>query len=137
MEIARRGRREPSFSAAHPAVPSLAFLISPIPMQTRRTGLSPLAIVLPHPPLHRRSSLLSITSAASPHTPRSSGFFDGAPPPVCYAANRKSSDSWASSNADEMDVDWKPDQILLLTRVCLFPSHFPLHCAHPCAAPSL
>ncbi|PPR03089.1 hypothetical protein CVT24_012402 [Panaeolus cyanescens] len=79
-------------------------------MQSRRPGLSPLAIVLPHPPLpHRRSSLLSINSASSPHTPRS------CPSPclsIYYPANRKSTDSWNSSNADEMDCEWKPEQTL-------------------------
>ncbi|KAJ7126863.1 hypothetical protein C8R44DRAFT_106753 [Mycena epipterygia] len=88
-------------------------------MQARRpSGLTPLAIVLPHPPLpRRRSSLLS--SASSPRTPRSCGS------PTCSslifaaAANRKSTDSWNSSNqdlADDLDYDWKQDQILLLRR---------------------
>ena len=96
-------------------------------MQSRRTGgLTPLAIVLPHPPLpHRRSSLLSLNSAASPHTPRSC-----ASPSLFYPANRKSTDSWNSSNADDMDFEWKPEQVLLLSRVCLriffydFPSSY-------------
>ncbi|KAJ7030375.1 hypothetical protein C8F04DRAFT_1113429 [Mycena alexandri] len=86
-------------------------------MQARRPlGLTPLSIVLPHPALPRRkSSLLSLVP--SPRTPRSSPtcssiFFAG-------AANRKSTDSWNSSNqdlADDLDYDWKPDQILLLRR---------------------
>ncbi|KAJ7104029.1 hypothetical protein B0H15DRAFT_794896 [Mycena belliarum] len=80
-------------------------------------GLTPLAIVLPHPSLpRRRSSLLS--SVPSPRTPRSCGS------PTCSslifaaAANRKSTDSWNSSNQDldDLDYDWKPDQILLLRR---------------------
>ncbi|KAJ7170832.1 hypothetical protein C8R43DRAFT_944669 [Mycena crocata] len=85
-------------------------------MQARRpSGLTPLAIVLPHPSLpRRRSSLLSLVP--SPRTPRSS--------PTCSslffapAANRKSTDSWNSSNQDleDLDYDWKPDQILLLRR---------------------
>ena len=36
--------------------------------------------------------------------------------------NRKSSDSWNSSNndpADDLDLEWKPEHVLLLTRVCL------------------
>ncbi|KAF8954019.1 hypothetical protein BDZ97DRAFT_1869225 [Flammula alnicola] len=93
-------------------------------MQSRRTnGLSPLAIVLPHPPLpHRRSSLLSLNSAASPHTPRSC--HSPCLPPVYYPANRKSTDSWNSSNADDMDFDWKPEQVLLLTRTLdALPAH--------------
>ncbi|KAJ7455327.1 hypothetical protein B0H11DRAFT_1739813 [Mycena galericulata] len=89
-------------------------------MQARRpsTGLTPLAIVLPHPSLpRRRSSLLS--SAPSPRTPRTGSS------PTCSslffatAANRKSTDSWNSSNqdlVDDLDYDWKPDQIRLLRR---------------------
>jgi hypothetical protein len=85
-------------------------------MQSRRSGLTPLAIVLPHPPLpHRRSSLLSINSANSPHTPRSC---PSPCLPIYYPANRKSTDSWNSSNGpDDMDLDWKPEQVLLLSRV--------------------
>lgn len=94
-----------------PPLPSVSFTSTT--MQTRRPPLP----ALPIP--RRRSSLLSLNSAASPHTPRSSGCFDACPPPVCYAAHRKSTDSWNSSNADDMEFDWKPDQILLLTRVCL------------------
>ncbi|KAJ7707578.1 hypothetical protein B0H17DRAFT_1156184 [Mycena rosella] len=87
-------------------------------MQARRpTGLTPLAIVLPHPSLPRRRSSL-FSSAPSPRTPRSCGS------PTCSslifaaAANRKSTDSWNSSNQDlnDLDYDWKPDQILLLRR---------------------
>jgi hypothetical protein len=85
-------------------------------MQSRRSGLSPLAIVLPHPSLpHRRSSLLSLNSVNSPHTPRSC---PSPCLPIYYPANRKSTDSWNSSNGpDEMDFDWKPEQVLLLSRV--------------------
>ncbi|KDR79000.1 hypothetical protein GALMADRAFT_224250 [Galerina marginata CBS 339.88] len=92
-------------------------------MQTRRsTGLTPLAIVLPHPPLpRRRSSLLSLNSAASPHTPRSC---PSPSLPIFYPANRKSTDSWNSSNADDMDFEWKQDQILLLSRTLdALPAH--------------
>ncbi|KAJ6513098.1 hypothetical protein C8R45DRAFT_1088178 [Mycena sanguinolenta] len=87
-------------------------------MQSRRPtiGLTPLSIVLPHPQLPRRkSSLLSLVT--SPRTPRSTGS------PTCsslvFASNRKSTDSWNSSNqdlGDDLDYDWKPDQILLLRR---------------------
>ncbi|KAJ7227313.1 hypothetical protein GGX14DRAFT_629399 [Mycena pura] len=89
-------------------------------MQARRpsSGLTPLSIVLPHPALpRRRSSHLSLLP--SPRTPRSCGS------PTCSslifaaAANRKSTDSWNSSNqdlADDLDYDWKPDQILFLRR---------------------
>ncbi|KAJ7261832.1 hypothetical protein B0H12DRAFT_1069432 [Mycena haematopus] len=87
-------------------------------MQPRRPsiGLTPLSIVLPHPHLPRRkSSLLSLVT--SPRTPRSTGS------PTCssliFAANRKSTDSWNSSNQDlveDLDYDWNPDQILFLRR---------------------
>ncbi|CAA7267071.1 unnamed protein product [Cyclocybe aegerita] len=93
-------------------------------MQSRRpSGLTPLAIVLPHPPLpRRRSSLLSIGSATSPHTPRSC--HSPCLPIYNYPANRKSTDSWNSSNADDMEFDWKPDQVLLLTRTLdALPAH--------------
>jgi hypothetical protein len=92
------------------------FIFSFSTMQSRRSGgLTPLAIVLPHPPLpHRRSSLLSLNSAASPRTPRSC-----ADTSLYYPANRKSTDSWNSSNADDMDFEWKPEQVLLLSRVHL------------------
>ena len=88
-------------------------------MQSRRSGLTPLAIVLPHPTLpHRRSSLLSINSANSPHTPRSC---PSPCLPIYYPPNRKSTDSWNSSNGpDDMDFDWKPEQVLLLSRVSSF-----------------
>ncbi|KAF9446597.1 hypothetical protein P691DRAFT_761484 [Macrolepiota fuliginosa MF-IS2] len=94
-------------------------------MQTRRAhAVSPLAIVLPHPPIPRHTpSLLSLSSAASPRTPRSCGsprssIF------VTPAANRKSTDSWNSSNADELEWEWKPEQILLLARTLdALPAH--------------
>lgn len=92
-------------------------------MQTRRsTRVSPLAIVLPHPPLpHRRSSRLSANSA--PQTPRSCG----SPSIFFTSSNRKSTDSWNSSNADDMEYDWKPEQVLLLSRVSiLFPPLVPI-----------
>ncbi|PPQ90798.1 hypothetical protein CVT25_012118 [Psilocybe cyanescens] len=90
----------------------------------RNTGLTPLAIVLPHPQLiHRRSSLLSINSAASPHTPRSCS---SPSLPIYYQppANRNSTDSWNSSNADDMDVEWKQEHVLLLSRTLdALPAH--------------
>ncbi|KAF9000684.1 hypothetical protein BDQ17DRAFT_1391226 [Cyathus striatus] len=87
-------------------------------------GVSPLSIVLPHPPLpHRRSSLLSLNSASAPHTPRScrspcSSIFFATP-------NRKSTDSWNSSNGpDDLDLEWKPEQVLLLSRTLdALPAH--------------
>ncbi|TFK40165.1 hypothetical protein BDQ12DRAFT_721632 [Crucibulum laeve] len=92
----------------------------------RSNGLSPLAIVLPHPPLpRRRSSLLSANSASAPHTPRSCAS------PACSsiflapAANRKSTDSWNSSNAaDDQEFEWKSDQVRLLSRTLdALPAH--------------
>ncbi|KAJ7928907.1 hypothetical protein B0H13DRAFT_1597120 [Mycena leptocephala] len=91
-------------------------------MQARRpSGLTPLSIVLPHPSLPRRkSSLLSLVP--SPHTPRSCGSPNGSCLVFSGAGNRKSTDSWTSWNsssqdlADDLDYDWKPDQILLLRR---------------------
>ncbi|KAH9481581.1 hypothetical protein JR316_0006108 [Psilocybe cubensis] len=92
---------------------------------SRRTHApAPLAIVLPHPQLNsRRSSLLSLNSAASPHTPRSCS---SPLPPVYYqpSANRNSTDSWNSSNADDMDVEWKQEHVLLLSRTLdALPAH--------------
>jgi hypothetical protein len=84
-------------------------------MQTRRlSAMPPLAIP-------RRRSSRSLLSATSPHTPRSCGS------PTCSsalffapAANRKSTDSWNSSNQDQDDdqeCEWKTEQTLLLSRV--------------------
>src|SRR5262245_46924479 len=90
-------------------------------MQARRPAAAkPLAIVLPSSAPRRTSSLLS--SSSSPRTPLSRDS------PTCSSffltpGNRKSTDSWGSSNydgAEELEHDWKPDQTLLLTRVRLF-----------------
>ncbi|KAJ3720787.1 hypothetical protein DFJ43DRAFT_712732 [Lentinula guzmanii] len=96
----------------------------------RQNRVSTLAIVLPHPPLlRRRSSLLSQGSVTSPHTPRTSNCAS----PTCqswlFANNnkRKSTDSWNSSNQDlgeASESEWKPDQVLLLSRTLdALPSH--------------
>ncbi|KIY69081.1 hypothetical protein CYLTODRAFT_430604 [Cylindrobasidium torrendii FP15055 ss-10] len=103
-------------------------------MSRRQNHVSPLSIVLPAPMLpRRRSSLLSGQSSA-PQTPRS-----GCNSPSCASwvlnpSNRKSTDSWNSSNNDFGDdgevVEWKPDHILLLTRTLdALPSHLvtPFH----------
>lgn len=94
-------------------------------MQTRRTtGLTPLAIVLPHPPLPRRTrSKSSLLSSGDPHTPRSchSPSLGNLHAVYYQASNRKSSDSWNSSNADDMEYEWLPDQVLFLSRVRVFP----------------
>ncbi|KIK62954.1 hypothetical protein GYMLUDRAFT_57727 [Collybiopsis luxurians FD-317 M1] len=93
----------------------------------RQNRVSTLAIVLPHPPLlRRRSSLLSQGSITSPHTPRTSSCNS---PTWLFTNNnnRKSTDSWNSSNQDvgeDCDSEWKPDQILLLSRTLdALPSH--------------
>ncbi|KAF7327910.1 hypothetical protein MKEN_00371000 [Mycena kentingensis (nom. inval.)] len=87
----------------------------PTRRSTGSSGLSTLSIVLPHPSLpRRRSSLLNLVPA--PRTPLAS--------PTCSSifSHRKSSDSynsWNSSSqdlADDLDFDWKPDQILFLRR---------------------
>ncbi|TFK75185.1 hypothetical protein BDN72DRAFT_892533 [Pluteus cervinus] len=97
-------------------------------MQTARRAhaVSPLAIVLPHPPLPgRRSSLLSTTSGvSSPRTPRScnspsvSAIFFTNP-------KRNSTDSWNSSNPpDDLDIEWKQEDISLLSRTLdALPAH--------------
>jgi hypothetical protein len=76
---------------------------------------SPVALVLPLPP-RRTPSLLSFASAASPRTPRSCG----SPCASIFVPphpNRKSTDSWNSSNGpDESEYEWKPEQVLLLSR---------------------
>ncbi|KAF5367555.1 hypothetical protein D9758_003641 [Tetrapyrgos nigripes] len=99
-------------------------------MSSRRTNrVSTLAIVLPRPTLPRRSSLLSLTSS-SPRTPRSSGCAS----PTCHSwlfpasnNNRRSIDSWNSSNQDvgeDCESEWKPEQVLLLSRTLdALPSH--------------
>ncbi|KAF8899928.1 hypothetical protein CPB84DRAFT_1680801, partial [Gymnopilus junonius] len=99
-----------ALSCRHPS-----FLSS---MQSRRgTGLTPLAVIQPR----RRSSLLSLNSAASPHTPRSC---PSPSLPIFYPANRNSADSWNSSNPDDAEFDWKQDQVLLLSRTLdALPAH--------------
>ncbi|KAJ8072358.1 hypothetical protein PM082_015917 [Marasmius tenuissimus] len=99
--------------------------------RARREAVSSLSLVLPRPELpHRRSSLLSQGSVTSPQTPRNSGCSS----PRCQswlmtsnASNRKSTDSWNSSNADfgeEFEAEWKPEQILLLSRTLdALPAH--------------
>ncbi|EJF64898.1 hypothetical protein DICSQDRAFT_153076 [Dichomitus squalens LYAD-421 SS1] len=82
-----------------------------------------LSLVMPHPSLpRRRSSMLS--SVSDPHTPppRNSPL-----PVLSPASNRKSSDSWNSSNydgADDLEWEWKPEQTRLLSRTLdALPSH--------------
>ncbi|KAH9940964.1 hypothetical protein B0H21DRAFT_697351 [Amylocystis lapponica] len=78
---------------------------------------------MPHPPLsRRRSSLLS--AGSSPHTPPNS---NSPLPFLSSAANRKSSDSWNSSNydgAEDIEVEWTPEHTRLLTRTLdALPAH--------------
>ncbi|KAA1467619.1 hypothetical protein DENSPDRAFT_856788 [Dentipellis sp. KUC8613] len=88
-------------------------------------SVPPLAIVMPHPPLpRRRSSLLSQSAPRTPScgSPAHTTFF------LPSSGNRKSSDSWNSSNYDvaddELEEEWKPEQILLLSRTLdALPAH--------------
>ena len=89
-------------------------------MHGQRSAAAPaLSITMPHPALpRRRSSMLS--SVSDPHTPppRNSPL-----PMLSPSANRKSSDSWNSSNydaADDFEWEWKPEQTRLLSRVSPF-----------------
>lgn len=86
-------------------------------MQTRRVPGTPMAVFLSHAPVARRtSSLLSVSTQGSPRTPRSCGSPSNSvfvPPPP----NRKSTDSWNSSNADDVEWEWRQDQLVLLSRV--------------------
>ena len=51
------------------------------------------------------------------------------------ASNRKSSDSWNSSNyegADDLEWEWKPEQTRLLSRVSIFDAFYRNIIALPC-----
>ncbi|KAI0264403.1 hypothetical protein BC834DRAFT_844059 [Gloeopeniophorella convolvens] len=80
---------------------------------------------MPHPPLTRRRSAL-LSRAPSPRTP---SMRSPAQQPFVLPStdNRKSSDSWNSSNydpADDPDLEWKLDHVLLLTRTLdALPAH--------------
>lgn len=97
-------------------------------MQTRRpSAIPPLAIILPHPNIPSRRSSVSLRSAASPHTPRSCGSPTQCSSSLFFASagNRKSTDSWNSSNQDgedDQEWEWKIEQTLLLSRVRVFGS---------------
>ncbi|KAF8348944.1 hypothetical protein F5887DRAFT_879407 [Amanita rubescens] len=92
-------------------------------MQARRPqGAAPIAVALQPQPLQScRSSLLS--AASSPRTPCGSPRWS----PIFFssAVNRNSTDSWNSSNGpDEIEWEWKPEQVLLLTRTLdALPAH--------------
>ncbi|RXW21773.1 hypothetical protein EST38_g4100 [Candolleomyces aberdarensis] len=108
-------------------------------MHSRRTpAVSPLAIVLPHPPLpRRRPSHLSLNSNGSqPQTPRSCG--SPATSAIFFTPSRRSTDSWNSSNADELEWEWKPDQVLLLSRTLdALPAHLVTPFNGPIPPPNL
>ena len=82
------------------------------------TSVPPLAIIMPNPPLTRRRSAL-LSRAPSPKTPSMRSPIQH-PLHLPPTDNRKSSDSWNSSNydlADDPDLEWKSEHVLLLTRV--------------------
>jgi len=82
------------------------------------TSVTPLPIIIPNPPLTRRRSAL-LSRAPSPRTPSMRSPIQ-TPLHIPSTDNRKSSDSWNSSNydlADDSDLEWKSDHVLLLTRV--------------------
>ncbi|KAI0925813.1 hypothetical protein AcV5_008442 [Taiwanofungus camphoratus] len=86
-------------------------------------AIPPLALVIPHPRLpRRRSSLLSQVS--DPHTPPNC---NSPLPLLASSSNRKSSDSWNSSNydgADDLEFEWTPEQMRLLSRTLdALPAH--------------
>ncbi|PFH53170.1 hypothetical protein AMATHDRAFT_73710 [Amanita thiersii Skay4041] len=91
-------------------------------INSRSQGISSVAIALPNQPLPKRCSSL-LSAASSPRTP--SGSPKWSPIFFSSAANRNSTDSWNSSNGpDELEFEWKPEQILLLTRTLdALPAH--------------
>ena len=105
-------------AATTPAPLTTAPRSATITMQTRRaSGVTPLAIVLPHPQLPRRRSNL-LSGSASPRTPRSCGSPSCSPIFLTTSTNRNSCDSWNSSiHEDEKEWEWKAEQLLLLSRV--------------------
>ncbi|KAI0300905.1 hypothetical protein BC826DRAFT_1102221 [Russula brevipes] len=85
----------------------------------------PLAIIMPNPPLTRRRSAL-LSRAPSPRTPSMRSPVQQ-PLHISSTDHRKSSDSWNSSNydpADDPDLEWKSEHVLLLTRTLdALPAH--------------
>lgn len=82
---------------------------------------APFAILMPNPPVLRRNNN-HIPRAASPRTP-TCGSPAQLPIFLASAGNRKSSDSWTSSNdpREEIEAEWQSEQVLLLLRVCFSP----------------
>ncbi|TFY78055.1 hypothetical protein EWM64_g5957 [Hericium alpestre] len=88
-------------------------------------SVPPLALVMPHPSLpRRRSSMLSQTTPRTPScgSPIYTAVF------LPSSSNRKSSDSWTSSNFDmaddELQAEWTPEQTRLLSRTMdALPAH--------------
>ncbi|KAL5526461.1 hypothetical protein ACEPAF_8184 [Sanghuangporus sanghuang] len=98
---------------------------------TQNAQLSSLSLVLPRPPLPKRTSSIrsSTESFSSPRTPRNSL---GLPSPTLFkldsAAPRRSTDSWNSSihdgGDDDMDCEWTSEQLVLLSKTLdALPSH--------------
>ena len=82
----------------------------------RSAAVAPLP-ALSLPPRPREMAALLSNPGSTPHTPTKRA----EPLPLFSTnTNRYSTDSWNSSNFDgasEMEVEWKPEQIRLLTRV--------------------
>ncbi|KAI0034197.1 hypothetical protein K488DRAFT_69281 [Vararia minispora EC-137] len=76
---------------------------------------------MPHPPVARRRDSRNSDTPRTPSlgSPIASAFF------FPSSTHRKSSDSWNSAvDDDDFELEWKPDQILLLTRTLdAIPSH--------------
>lgn len=84
-------------------------------------GVAAPLLVSPGPITRTRAALRSSMSSA-PHTPTG----DNSPLPLFGSSNtnRYSTDSWNSSNydtADDVEWEWRPEQLRLLTRVRVFP----------------
>ncbi|KAI0065327.1 hypothetical protein BV25DRAFT_1913917 [Artomyces pyxidatus] len=74
------------------------------------------------PPLQSIPPIMLSSRRSEPRTPSL-----GSPAQTPFflpSNNRKSSDSWNSSNAEDLEWEWKPDQILLLSRTLdALPAH--------------
>lgn len=74
------------------------------------------------PTVNRKRASLRSNMSSAPHTPTGNNL----PLPLFGSSNtnRYSTDSWNSSNydaADDVEWEWKPEQLRLLTRVRVFP----------------
>ena len=115
-----RGFSHPITCAYHSSFATSSPTITFTRQARRPLGAAPIAMALQPQQLQScRSSLLS--AASSPRTPCGSPRWS----PIYFssALNRNSTDSWNSSNGpDELEWEWKPEQVLLLTRVYPFPN---------------